>query len=213
MATENAEHLIEIRVDRLAQLFHTLDPFPFREKDLDQDAEEYIVSWARELPDKRPLRIAVHIPDGDVLDAHSKELNEAFHSLFRRPRRCRPSRTQRAVPGRPPLARDRYPDPRCMLHPGASCRWISSANPVQRLVEESLLILGWVANWRPLEIFLYDWWPLARRRRLVPASGGGCSGAQAVCGARAPRHRARSQGAVGLFRPRLDSLRSNSEFA
>ena len=45
MATENAEHLIEIRVDRLAQLFHTLDPFPFREKDLDQDAEEYIVSW------------------------------------------------------------------------------------------------------------------------------------------------------------------------
>jgi hypothetical protein len=35
-----------------------------------------------------------------------------------------------------------------------------------RLVEESFLILGWVANWRPLEIFLYDWWPLARRRDL-----------------------------------------------
>src|SRR6186713_120243 len=77
-----AEHLIEIRVDRLAQLFHTLDPFPFREKDLDQDAEEYIVSWARELPDKRPVRIAVHLPDGDVPDAHSKELNEAFHRYF-----------------------------------------------------------------------------------------------------------------------------------
>ena len=30
-----------------------------------------------------------------------------------------------------------------------------SENPVRRLVEESLLILGWVANWRPLEIFLY----------------------------------------------------------
>jgi len=82
MATENAEHLIEIRVDRLAQLFHTLDPFPFREKDLDQDAEEYIVSWARELPDKRPVRIAVHIPDGDAHDANSKELNEAFHRYF-----------------------------------------------------------------------------------------------------------------------------------
>jgi hypothetical protein len=33
-------------------------------------------------------------------------------------------------------------------------------------VDEGLIILGWVANWRPLEIFLYDWWPLARRRRL-----------------------------------------------
>jgi hypothetical protein len=23
-----------------------------------------------------------------------------------------------------------------------------------------------VANWRPIEIFLYDWWPLWRRRNL-----------------------------------------------
>ena len=38
--------------------------------------------------------------------------------------------------------------------------------PFKRLAEESLLILGWVANWRPLEIFLYDWWPLTRRRDL-----------------------------------------------
>ena len=36
----------------------------------------------------------------------------------------------------------------------------------KRLIEESFLILGWVANWRPLEIFLYDWWPLAKRRDL-----------------------------------------------
>jgi len=38
--------------------------------------------------------------------------------------------------------------------------------PFRKIVEESFLILGWVANWRPLEIFLYDWWPLARRRDL-----------------------------------------------
>jgi hypothetical protein len=34
------------------------------------------------------------------------------------------------------------------------------------MIEESFLILGWVANWRPLEIFLYDWWPITRRRDL-----------------------------------------------
>jgi hypothetical protein len=34
------------------------------------------------------------------------------------------------------------------------------------IVKESLIILGWVANWKPIEIFLYDWWPLARRRNL-----------------------------------------------
>ena len=34
---------IEVRIERIAQLFHTLDPFPFREKDLDSDVEEFIV--------------------------------------------------------------------------------------------------------------------------------------------------------------------------
>jgi len=33
-------------------------------------------------------------------------------------------------------------------------------------VAEGLIIVGWVALWRPLEIFLYDWWPLLRRRNL-----------------------------------------------
>jgi hypothetical protein len=38
--------------------------------------------------------------------------------------------------------------------------------PLVTVTRESLLILGWVANWRPLEIFLYEWWPIARRRNL-----------------------------------------------
>jgi hypothetical protein len=40
---------IEIRIEDISQLFHS-DPFPFRERDLDKDAEEFIVGWARELP-------------------------------------------------------------------------------------------------------------------------------------------------------------------
>jgi len=43
----------------------------------------------------------------------------------------------------------------------------------RRIIEESFPILGWVANWRPLEIFLYDWWPIAHRRdlcRRLPAA-------------------------------------------
>jgi hypothetical protein len=41
-----------------------------------------------------------------------------------------------------------------------------SPHPIGRVVEESLLTFGWVANWRPIEIFLYDWWPIVRRRNL-----------------------------------------------
>ena len=42
-------YLIELRVNNVAQLLHTLDPFPFRGRDLDKEAEEFIVGWAREL--------------------------------------------------------------------------------------------------------------------------------------------------------------------
>jgi hypothetical protein len=34
------------------------------------------------------------------------------------------------------------------------------------LLRESLLIGGWVAMWRPLETFLYDWWPILAEARL-----------------------------------------------
>jgi hypothetical protein len=39
-------------------------------------------------------------------------------------------------------------------------------NVFLRGLNEGLLIVGWVAMWRPLEIYLYDWWPHRRRRRL-----------------------------------------------
>jgi hypothetical protein len=39
-------------------------------------------------------------------------------------------------------------------------------SPIGRVIEECLRIFGWVANWRPIEIFLYDWWPIVRRRNL-----------------------------------------------
>ncbi len=44
-------------------------------------------------------------------------------------------------------------------------RW-SEPNYLNQFFREGLIILGWVANWRPLEIFLYEWLPLARQQRL-----------------------------------------------
>jgi len=32
---------------------------------------------------------------------------------------------------------------------------------------EGFLIGGWVAMWRPLEVFLYDWWPIRAEGRLL----------------------------------------------
>lgn len=37
---------------------------------------------------------------------------------------------------------------------------------IGRVIEESFLLFGWVAKWRPIETFLYDWWPISRQRNL-----------------------------------------------
>src|SRR5690242_5792741 len=73
---------IEIRVDDVGQLFDTLDPFPFREKDLDRDAEEYIVGWARELPPKQPIAIVVHLPPENATDTAAEDIRQAFSRYF-----------------------------------------------------------------------------------------------------------------------------------
>jgi len=45
-----------------------------------------------------------------------------------------------------------------LLH-GEAGTWAS-------VLRESLTIAGWVAMWRPMQIYLYDWWPLLRRSRV-----------------------------------------------
>jgi hypothetical protein len=73
---------IELRVEEISQLFHTLDPFPFREKDLDKDAEEFIVSWAREAPPDQPLRILVLLPQAQAELPHAQVLPAALCRYF-----------------------------------------------------------------------------------------------------------------------------------
>jgi hypothetical protein len=38
---------------------------------------------------------------------------------------------------------------------------------LREILREGLVITGWVAMWRPLEVLLYDWWPLIDERRQV----------------------------------------------
>ena len=53
--------VIEVYVAEMNQLFNSIDPSPFVEKDLDRDAEEFIVNWAKELPAESPLALRVHL--------------------------------------------------------------------------------------------------------------------------------------------------------
>src|SRR5262245_4100449 len=82
MAISPQGNVIELRVDDVSQLFQTLDPFPFREKDLDQEAEDYIVGWARELPRGRPIGIVIHVPDRTADSKAAREVGPALAHFF-----------------------------------------------------------------------------------------------------------------------------------
>src|SRR5690349_6532857 len=73
---------IEIKVDEVSQLFNTLDPFPFRERDLDKDAEDFIVGWARELHRRADLQIVIHVPESEARKASVNQVTEALQRYF-----------------------------------------------------------------------------------------------------------------------------------
>jgi len=158
--------VIELRVNDIGQLFQSLDPSPFRERNLDKEAEEYIVSWASELSKNQPIKIIVHLPEREAQSKAASELGEAFARYFGyRANILQRELNELFLIGRRALAVGLTILVACLILSQIAARSLAEG-PFRRLVEQSLPILGWVANWRPLEIFLYDWWPLTRRRDL-----------------------------------------------
>ena len=141
-----------------------MDPSPFHERDLDDDAEEFIVGWAREFPRGDPVSLVVHV---NQLPAHEDAehlLEAAVHNYF----------TYRANLNRLEF-RHLLKEGRTSLIIGlaflAACMLTSQLLRRQEgtlaiVLREGLIIAGWVAMWRPMEIFLYEWWPLRRKGRL-----------------------------------------------
>jgi hypothetical protein len=157
---------IAIRVRTIGQLFNSFDPSPFHEKDLDNDAEDYIVSWARELPSDQPLSIVVHVPAQEAESPEAAGLPDAIANYFEnRARRLKQELRELFRIGWRSLAIGTTVLVVCLT----ASQLVSKLMPnptTARIVEESFILVGWVANWRPIEIYLYDWWPIRRRLRL-----------------------------------------------
>ena len=72
---------IRLKLRDIAQLFNSLDPSPFSEQDLDHDAEEFIVSWAREMPHTAELELVIHLATSPPAD-RATGTEEAVHHYF-----------------------------------------------------------------------------------------------------------------------------------
>jgi hypothetical protein len=70
-------------------LFNTIDPSPFLDRDLDRDAEEYIVSSARELSSDVPLTLVVYVEQSVELTMRAVSSATQSVSTSLGGRRCR----------------------------------------------------------------------------------------------------------------------------
>ena len=75
--------LIEVHVSELKQLFNAIDPSPFRERDLDPDAEEFITDLAKEAAPGVTFGLAVYLDCPAGLANEPTERREAVHQFFR----------------------------------------------------------------------------------------------------------------------------------
>ncbi|MFO1352966.1 MAG: hypothetical protein U1F68_20745 [Gammaproteobacteria bacterium] len=162
---ENGYTLVEIELNTVQQLFNSLDPAPFRDKDLDKNAEEYITDAIQELPMSTLVKLVFYLPADQLALAESSQLAQSIHNYFDY---CQWMTRLRL--------RLQLREGRWALVIGLGFLFIclslraliAVAGPttLDAILAEGLLILGWVAMWRPLEVFLYAWWPIARRAKL-----------------------------------------------
>lgn len=159
-------HELPLYLGEIRQLFDSMDPAPFRERDLDDKAADYIVDGARDAPHGVPLVLVVHLGHEPGAETTVTTLHRAVDDYFGR----------RAAAKRREL-RKLFRTGRISL--GIGLLFMAAAMALSqlignlirhegyaRLMSESLIIGGWVALWRPMEIFLYDWWPLRADIRL-----------------------------------------------
>lgn len=159
---------IDLRLERLQQLANGMDPSPFPRRDLDPDAERYIVEAARELPLDAPWALALWLPPGELGDLGA-DAGERVGNTLRNYFQWEAESAQRRLSDH---LRASWQATLLGLAFMAVCMLVRNLiEPVDHLLAgtagEGLLVIGWVALWRPLEMFLYDWWPLHREARLM----------------------------------------------
>lgn len=148
------------------QLFNTLDPAPFREKELAIEAERYIVDQAEDFPEEIPVEIVIHLAASGPSDMIAPDLASAVtqHFLVRTHEKTRELRALFKTGRRSLIVGF------AILSICFAAGWLSGVilgdGHLPDILREGFLILGWVAIWKPSEIFLYGWPTIVEQRRL-----------------------------------------------
>lgn len=157
--------LVELELHSLMQLFNSFDPAPFHEKELDPQAEEYIYNTVAEFPLKKPLEILIYVPPSEVDGEAGRFLKGAIKNHFSYKKVLTDMELRRLLQrGRRNMTIAIIFLSLCLL----MIRLLSTLEEglVSTMLSEGLIIIGWVAMWEPVYVFLYGWWPIVQKRNI-----------------------------------------------
>lgn len=156
--------VIELELRDMNQLFNPIDPSPLENKDLSDDVEEFIVFSAQEYRPDQALTLRIYL-EGWPAEDPTAVLRNSIHNYFAYRANVNHLAFRRLMRrGRTSLLIGLLFLASCLITTKLLLGDLEGT--WGRIVRESLTIAGWVAMWRPMEIYLYDWWPLRRKSRL-----------------------------------------------
>ncbi len=160
---EEGKYNIELNINKFEQLYDKRDPNPYRLKDLDDDIVEYLTSSYFELGNNKLGKIKIYHQD-NLTPEDEQEMRSAFHEYFN----YRTNLTQFKIDQ--------------ILKAGfyslgiglifltltiVSSKYLKLHDQVlTSFLKELLLLTGWVSMWKPINIFLYEWWPFLSNKRM-----------------------------------------------
>jgi hypothetical protein len=162
--TENNEVIVEVTVNNTRQLFNDRDPTPFKERELDQNFVTFLLNSVQEFPYKAKTRLRIIINKEPDSAAEKVHIQEAIHSFFKYEAGLVHSRKKKSMrEGRLFMVVGLFTLFSCLSF-SQLLESSFSQSKIMLIIQEGLVIIGWVAMWRPLEMFLYDWWPLREQQ-------------------------------------------------
>ena len=161
---EEGKHLIEVRVKNPLQLFDARDPAPFRERDLDDDFIEYIMAAVREFSISSPIKIVIYVESKEAKDLPSDSIRDAIQSYLAYQIDLQKSNLKSFMKrAQLFLLIGLFVLVACI----SVAQGLAIPDPPGSvgIFREGIIIFGWVSMWKPIELILFDWYPLFEKLR------------------------------------------------
>ncbi len=156
------ESPIQVRVATVEGIFNPMDPSPLEERSLNQEVADWIEEWAEDFDKDHAITVEIHVADGRFAGREHDIVNGLPNHAKYRPWQAARQLRKLLREGRISLVIGICAITGFNL---LSKAIRSSSNPVVQVIHDGLSVLGWVSMWKPMEIFLYEWWPIRREKR------------------------------------------------